>query len=150
LKNNEWLTAQSFEQAHETVSAINALSIHAKLKLAGIDDSPRNDDVCKARTRLLAFLDRLQAIVQDAEQDEDGAVRGTDPRLGQLAKSFLSLKSKWPHPPGLYATSFREVSALIQSEALEDQKDLVNFLRDLRCLLEQHAHADISSILGDV
>ncbi|MFQ5827967.1 MAG: hypothetical protein ACE5JD_02245 [Candidatus Methylomirabilia bacterium] len=150
MKNNEWVIAQSFERVHEVVSAINTLSIRAKLTLAGIDDSSRDDDVRKARMHLVTFLDRFEAVVQDAERHRDGTVLGADPRLGQLAQRFLSVKGKWPCPPGLYTASFPQVRTLVLSRRFEDQKDLINCLRDLRLLLEQHAHSDISRILGDV
>ena len=150
MKNNEWLVAQSFERIHEVVSAINTLSIHAKLILAGIDDSSRDGQVRKAREHLCNFLDRLQVVVQDAECHRDRPVLGTDPRLGQLAKRFLAAKGKWPCPPGLYSASLPQVRALILSQASDDQKDLITCLRDLRLLLEEHAHADISGILGDI
>ncbi len=150
MKDNEWLVAQSFERAHELVSAINTLSIRSKLILAGVDDSSRDAEVHKARTDLLTFLDRFHAVVQNAECHRDGTVLGADPRLGQLAKRFLSLRAKWPCPPGLYSVPFSQMRALLMSAAFEDQKDLINCLRDLRLLLEEHAHADISGILGDI
>lgn len=150
MKNNEWLVAQSFERVHEVVSAINILSIHAKLTLAGINDSFRDEEVRKAREHLCSFLDRFQVVVNDAERHRDRPVLGTDPRLGQLAKRFLAAKGKWPCPPGLYSASLPEVRALILSEAIDDQKGVINCLRDLRLLLEEHAHADISGMLGDI
>jgi hypothetical protein len=150
LKDNEWLIAQSFERAHEVVSAINTLSIRAKLTLAGVDDSSRDEDVRNARTLLLTFLDRFQAVVQDAERHRDGTVLGADPRLGQLAKTFLSVKCQWPRPSALYSSSFTEVRELLTSKRVEDLQDLINFLRDLRSLVEQHAHSDIIGILGDI
>ncbi len=150
MKDNEWLIAQSFERAHEIVSAINTLSIRAKLNLAGTDDSSRDEEVRKAREHLAAFLERFQAVVEEAQRQRDGMVLGADPRLGQLARRFLSMKSRWPRPSGLYGVSFPQFRALLLSERSEDQQDLINCLRDLRLLLEHHAHADISGILGDV
>lgn len=150
MKNNEWLTAESFEQTQEIVSAINTLSIHAKLTLAEIDDSDRGEEVREARTRLLAFLARFEAVVQAAEQRPEGAVLGVDPRLGQLARKFLSAKSQWPQKSALYAISFAELRRLLTSDTSEDLKALVNVLHDLRALVEQHAHADVAGILGDI
>jgi hypothetical protein len=150
VKDNEWLIAQSFEQAHEVVSAINTLSIHAKLLLAGVDDSSRQTEVSKARECVLRFLGRLHAVVAGAENRQDGAVLGTDPRLAQLAQRFLSQRQKWPCPTGLYTASLSQVCSLIQSDSAQDQEEAVNFLRDLRALVEQHAHADVVGILGEV
>lgn len=150
MKNNEWLVAQSFERAHEVVSAINTLSIRAKLTLAGIDDSSRDEEVRNAHALLLAFLDRFDAVVQDAERHRDRTVLGADPRLGQLAKKFLSAKCEWPRPSMLYSSSFSEIRGLLTSKRVEDLQGLITFLRDLRSLVEQHAHSDIIDILGDI
>jgi len=147
---NEWLTAHSFERAHNLISAINTLSIRAKLCLAGVDDSSREDEVEKAREHLLAFLGRFEAVVQGAERNRDGTVLGADPRLGQLAKKFLSVKSQWPRRSTLYSSSFTEMRELLTSKRAEDQQSLINFLRDLRLLVEQHAHSDIIGVLGDI
>lgn len=150
MKNNEWLTAESFEQTQEIVSAINTLSIHAKLTLAEIDDSDRGEEVREARARLLTFLVRFEAVVQAAEQRPEGTVLGVDPRLGQLATKFLSAKSQWPQKSALYATPFAELRRLLTSDTPADLKALVNVLHDLRVLVEQHAHADVAGILGDI
>lgn len=148
--NSEWLTAQSFERAHNLISAINALSIRAKLSLAGVDDSSRDEEVRKAREHLLAFLDRFEAVVQGAERNRDGTVLGADPRLGQLAKKFLSVKSQWPRPSALYSSSFTQMRELLTSKRAEDLQSLISFLRELRLLVEQHAHSDIVGVLGDI
>src|SRR5438046_8236525 len=102
MKNNEWLTAESFEQAHEILSAINTLSIHAKLTLAGVNDAPREKEVREARTCLLKFLERFEIVVQGAEQRGDGRALGVDPRFGQLAGKFLTMRSQWPQRSTLY------------------------------------------------
>ena len=150
LEKQRVLDCPEFEQAHEVISAINTLSIHAKLLLAGVDDSSRNAELDKARECLLDFLGRLQAVVTDAEKHQNGAIVGTDPRLGQLAQRFLSQKGKWPRPSGLYTASLPEACALIRSDSLQDEERLIGFLRDLRSLVEEHAHADIVGILGEV
>lgn len=150
MKNNEWLVAQSFERVHEVISAINTLSIHAKLTIAGIDDSSREGEVRKARERVCVFLDRLQEVLQNAADHHDRRVLGTDPRLGQLAKRFLAVKNKWPCPTGLYSVPLPQVRALILSEAAEHQKTAINALHELRLLLEEHAHADIIGLLGNI
>lgn len=74
------LAASSFEQAHEVASAINTLSIHAKLRLEGIADPAHPADIEQARRRLLGFLARLRTVVREGEVD--GGVVGADPQLG--------------------------------------------------------------------
>lgn len=150
MKNNEWLVAQSFERAHEVVSAINTLSIRAKLTRAGVDDASRDEEVHKAREILLTFLDRFQAILQNAEAHREGTILGSDPRFGQLAKKYLSGKRQWPQLTALYSFSITEARELLASKRSEDLEKLSSFLRDLRSLMEQHAHPDILGMLGDV
>src|SRR5262245_17902430 len=141
MKNNEWLTAESFEQAHELLSAINTLSIHTKLALAGIDDAARLEEVREARTTLINFLNRFEQVVSEADQRRDHKALGVDPRFGQLASKFLAAKSQWSQGSSLYSTPFTELQRLTMSEKKEDQKDLVAILRDLRAFVEQHAHS---------
>jgi len=150
MKNNEWLTAESFEQAHELLSAINTLSIHTKLLLAGIDDTDRLGEVEEARTALINFLTRFAQVVSDAEQRGDHRAFGVDPRFGQLVSKFLAMKSQWPQESPLYSTSFAEMRGLLTSANREDQKHLITLLRDLRAFVEQHAHSDVVGILGDI
>ncbi len=150
MKNNEWLTAESFEQAHELLSAINTLSIHTKLAIAGIDDAARKTEVREARATLMTFLDRFEMVVQSAEQRQDGRALGVDPRFGQLASKFLAAKSQWPQRSPLYSASFAELRRLVISEKTKDLQSLVAVLRDLRAFVEQHAHSDVVGILGDI
>jgi hypothetical protein len=150
MKNNEWLTAESFEQAHELLSAINTLSIHTKLLRAGIDDTDRLGEVAEARTVLTNFLDRFEQVVSEAEQRRDHQALGVDPRFGQLVSKFLAGKSRWPQESYFYSTSFAEIRRLMMSEKKEDQQQLIAILRDLRAFVEQHAHSDVVGILGDI
>jgi len=150
MKNNEWLTAESFEQAHELLSAINTLSIHTKLMLAGIDDTERLGEVREARIVLTNFLTRFEQVVSEAEQRGDHRALGVDPRFGQLVSKFLATRSQWPQESPLYFTSFAEMQRLTNSEKKEDQKHLISLLRDLRAFVEQHAHSDVVGILGDI
>ena len=38
---NDWLASQSLERSLDVISAINRISIHAKLRLAGIEDTAK-------------------------------------------------------------------------------------------------------------
>lgn len=151
MNRSEWLAALSFERAHEVLSAINTLSIRAKLILAGVDDAQRDETVREARKQLLAFLDRLRAAVEGREQRADFGVLGVDPRMGQLVEQFVSTKSRWPCPSGgLYQSTLGDIRALLLSESAAEQKKLIECLRELRHLIEEHSRADNSVILGDV
>ena len=145
---NDWLTASSFERTHEIVSAINTLSIHAKLVLAGIDDSANQEEVDKSRGRLLAFLNRFESLLRETELGRDSAVIGTDPRLGDLALRYLSEKRRQPRRSPLYEISLAQLIDLVRTERWEDLPSVISCLRGLRSLVEAHSHADVIGILG--
>lgn len=147
---NDWLTASSFERTHEVVSAINALSIHAKLVLAGIDDSANQEEVEKSRERLLAFLNRFEILLRETELGRDSTVIGTDPRLGDLALRYLSEKRRQPRRSPLFEISLAQLIDSVRTERQEDISSLISYLRGLRSLVEQHSHADVIGILGDM
>ena len=145
----DWLTAASFERADDVVAAINTLSIHAKLALFGTDERADGARLGRARADLLTFLGILEATVNDA--DTGGApLVGADPRLGDLAARYRSARRRWPPPSPLFATSFADLRALIGSDRPEDRPALIDCLRGLRALVEQHAHEDVVGLLGDV
>src|SRR5215469_13484206 len=92
----DWLAAANFEQTHEIVSAINTLSIHAKLVLAGADYTGEAAEIQQARARLLSFLERFGSLLQDIEGSQEGTIVGADPRLRELAAQFLSARRSLP------------------------------------------------------
>jgi hypothetical protein len=146
----EWLAARGFERSHKIIAAIKTLSIHSKRVMAGDSDTARQADVTKARQVLLVFLDRFHAVVRQAEEGRDSTIVGTDPRLSSLAKRFMIAKKQLPQRSPLYVGSLDELRCLLQSNARDDQERLVASLRDLRVLIEQHAHADIVGIFGEI
>jgi hypothetical protein len=145
----DWLAASRYERTHEILSAINLLSIHAKLTLAGIDDPASDIEVQQAREHLLAFLSRIEAVLKKAEQ-EHGAVVGTDPQLGELALRFLAGRpggSRRSRSPGLPLATLAD---LVRSERPDDLEALVPFLERLRALVEEQTHTDVVTIPGDM
>lgn len=130
---NDWLAASSFEQAHEVASAINTLSIHAKLVLDGVEDPAPAEDVQKARRRLLSFLKRLQAVL--GETTSAGVVIGADPQLGDVAGRLLSRQvreSGKRETPRLLT----ELPTLIESQSEADLRRLVAGLQELRSFVD--------------
>lgn len=151
MDRSEWLSALSFERSHEVLSAINTLSIRAKLVLARVDDAEREDSVRQARKHLLAFLDGFHAAIKRTEEGTDIGVFGVDPRMAQLADQYVTTKSRWPRPTGgLYRYPLTEFNQFLNSDKVCDQQKVIEFLRELRHLLEEHSRADNSVILGDI
>jgi hypothetical protein len=147
---SDWLAAASLERTQEVLSAINTLSIHAKLSAAGSPDPAYVAAARPARERVLAFLGDLDRITQHVEQAIPDAVVGTDPRMGDFARRFLAGKHKWPRRTPLFALSLPEVRELISSDDPACRTDQIACLAELRSLLEQHAHVDTVGLLGNL
>ena len=148
--SKEWLSAHSFERLHRLISAINTISIHTKLEMAGMDDSSRVSGAEEARNDLLNFLEGLEPILSNVERDPDRVAIGVDPRLGALARGFVDIRRHRPRVSALASISLTQLRQLLTSDDPKVRGRLITCLRDLRRLLEQHAHADIISILGEL
>lgn len=146
--STDWLTIQSFQRSQDLLAAINTLSIHTKLKLAGVADEERAVAAAEARQRLAAFLKDFEKIVQQAEEAEEGML-GVDPRLQQLVRSFVAAKrDKERFHSRLFTQSPSDALHLLTSTDEEDQQALVECLADLRALVEEHISTDIHRILS--
>lgn len=145
----QWLAAENFELSHAVISAINTLSIHAKLTLAHADSFPP-EQVERARKYLREFLDRFERVVGDVEFDQDAPVLGIEPRMGSLAKRYVAARHRAQAPSSLYRIPLAELTALLDSEHPEDLERLVDSLRALRALVEENAHEDVVDILGEL
>lgn len=147
---NEWLAASSFERAHEVLLAINRLSIHHKLALAGQPTSTPPSEIEEARRCLATFLERLDSVVGGAERDKEAGMVGVDPRLALLATTYLAARRQWPQRSELSPLSLADLRKLLDADAPEERQRLLTGLGDLRALIEQHTHADVMNLLGDL
>jgi hypothetical protein len=146
---NDWLTASSFERTFDVVSAVNILSIHYKLALAHIEDPMSSEEIQKAKTKLLSFLNVLQMLIEGAEKDQTGIIVGTDSRLGELALQYRTEQKRIPRAGFLYTLSFPELDVLIASDVPSDFPKIVDCLDALRSLFDQYSHGDITGVFGD-
>jgi hypothetical protein len=137
---NDWLAAATFEQTHEVVSAINTLSIHAKLLLAAVPDPAPVQELEGARERLLAFVERIRAVLGEADRDGRGAIVGVDPVLDALAQQVLSEERRGSARPSLRELRLAELPALVKSERPDDLRRLTSALQQLRALLGLEGH----------
>ncbi|MDE2125243.1 MAG: hypothetical protein KGJ62_01490 [Armatimonadetes bacterium] len=148
--NTQWLTAESFELNQAVISAINRLSIHAKLSLAGSGDAASAESLTAARRTLEEFLDRFGPLVRDIERDEEAPIVGAAPRLGILAQRYVRARRGALITAPFQTVSLEELKSLLDSDRPDDQRVLVGCLRELRTLVEEHAHADDIGVLGEM
>jgi hypothetical protein len=147
---NKWLAATHFERMHEVISAINTLSINAKLRLAGIPNPVDSNELTEARKLLTNFLQHFFKLVGVAEANTREVIIGDDPRIGDLLESFFVEKQRAGDAEGLYNISPEDLQVLIDAEETSKLERLVVCLRDLRLLIEAHSQTDISNLLGDI
>jgi hypothetical protein len=147
----QWLTVQSFQHNQDLLTAINNLSIHLRLQLEGQEDMKRIDETNKAREMLSSFFRDLETIVNDTERGEEMPVLGTNPRLRQLARSFVTAKhNRRRFRSPLFRKGVGHFQQLLQMDRREDYQALLESLQELRVLLEEHMHVDAERVLGEI
>lgn len=146
---NDWLTTSSFERSFEIVSAINILSIHAKLKMAKASDPVNLETIKKAQSILSKFLEALASLIESAQKDQSGVILGADPRFGELALHYMSEQHRLPPRSILFTFSIEQLNELIKSKKTEDMPTLIECLTSLRSLIEQYTQTDITGMFGD-
>ncbi len=148
--STEWLAIQSFQHDQDVLTAINTLSIHIKLELAGFLDDKRTEVANEARSKLSSFLKELETIVPEPGQTVAEPVLGTDPRLRQLAKNFTAAKrDRSRFRSILFRDTLSHAQQLLYSNEKADQELLIKCLEELRMLVEEHIYADTVRILGE-
>ena len=148
--STDWLAIQSFQRSQDLLAAINTLSIHTKLRLSGVADEERAKAASEARGKLASFLEAFEKIVQQAEQADGGILLGIDPRLQQLARSFVTAKrDRNKFHSRLFTQPPSETVWLLASADEKDQRALVESLTDLRTLFEEHIYTDTHQILTE-
>jgi hypothetical protein len=141
----EWLAIQSFHRGQELLSAINTLSIHTKLNLAGVPDSKRRGEAEEARDELAAFLQTLTKVADQIERNNP--LVGVDPRLRKLGRRFVDARrNERRFRSCLFTDSIREVRELLNPQDEDEQQALVESLSELRRLIEEHVHTDANEI----
>lgn len=146
---NDWLTTSSFERAFEIVSAINILSIHAKLKIANAADPANSEEIKKAQYTLSKFLEALASLVENTQKNQSGIILGTDPRFSELALHYMSEQHRLPPRSILFTFSMKQLDELVKSQKAEDMPTLIECLTSLRVMIEQYTQTDIAGMFGD-
>jgi len=147
----QWLAVQSFQHNQDLLAAINKLSIHLRLQFEGNEDAERAGEANKAREMLSSFFRELETLVNDTERGEEVPVLGANPRLRQLARSFVKAKrNRHRFRSSLFRNGAGCFQQLLQSNTKEDRQALLESLEELRVLVEEHMHVDAERVLGEI
>lgn len=145
-----WLSAENFERTQQIISAINTLSVYAKLNAAGIPDETSDAaEIADARELLRRFFEKFDQVLAKTKGGEKTFVKGIDPRLNSLAQKFEEAQNQYPRSE-LFEHPFGKIIELLYSEQTDDLIVLVDCLRGLRELLEQNCRTDVYNLLGEL
>lgn len=148
--SDAWQLAESFERTRHLIAAINTISVHTKLSLAGVPDPQKKDDIDNARSLLRNFLEKLAGDLSQFDRDVNSSVTGATARANLLAKRFANSRNQAPESSPIYTTPLPRFIPLLESESAVDKAILISGLQTLRNLLEQLHHADSSEMLGNL
>ena len=138
---------QSFHENKKFVFAINTLSLHIKLEMAGHSDMNRAEEIPEAQEVLRLFLAELEPQVQHAEEAETEPLLGVDARRRQLVKNFVEARRNRIRSSFLRGT-LSDAAQLLYSDKTEDKEDILLVLEELRMLLAEHIARDTDVLLG--
>jgi hypothetical protein len=147
---NDWLVSQSLERSLDIISAINTLSIHSKLELAGVADTTPTEQTAAARKTVKEFVITLGDLVKQATDSADQVTFGADPRLSSLARRFLVDHVQGGTLPLCDAAELGDLRHLLGQGDTVDHRLLAEELSHLRAVLEQHSQADAAIIFNEV
>ena len=147
MMNSQWRAVQSFQENQNLISAINTLSIHIKLEMAGHCDLQKTEVITRARERLSTFLTELNPQVQSAEV-ESKPLLGVDPRRRQFIKHLIAAKRNYRISSPFLLDKLSEGVQLLHSDAKADKQAILLFLEELRMLLEEHIGRDVQQLFG--
>ncbi|MYF99909.1 hypothetical protein F4212_12390 [Candidatus Poribacteria bacterium] len=147
MMNSQWRAVQSFQENQNLISAINTLSIHIKLEMAGHFDLNKADTVSKAKDKLCAFLAELDSQIQCVEA-ENVPLLGVDPRRRQFVKHLIDAKNSYRINSPYLLEKLSDVQQLLYSDTEKDKKHTLCLLDELRMLLEEHLGSDVEQLFG--
>lgn len=149
--STKWLAIQSFQYDRSLIAAINTLSIHLKLELAGISNVEKAKEVNEARNTLSFFLEKFESLTSNLELANTNPLTGTNQGLRQLAQKFVSAKNNPSEFNSMLSqTTMSQIKVLLRSEITEDKEVLILYLQGLRRLIEEHIDLDTETIFGEV
>ena len=149
-RKNDWLVSQSLERSLDIISAINRLSVHAKLQLAGVSDSASAEETDAARIAVKDFVGTLSDLIEQTQESQDQITFGADPRLGSLARKFLAPRELGGGTTMCRPDDLKDLQRLLEQGDTGDQEALIRNLAQLRSVLEQHSQADAAVVFNEV
>ncbi|MYC75500.1 hypothetical protein F4X10_07020 [Candidatus Poribacteria bacterium] len=144
------LAVQSFHENQKLLSAVNAVSIHTKLEMAGHSDLNSAKTIAEAKDTLNTFFKELDVIVQRAEKAGTKPLLGVDARRRQFVRNFIDAKRNYRIQSPSLRGKLSDVVQMIHSDKDTDKQDILLVLEELRMLIEEHIAGDTEILLGGI
>lgn len=138
---------QSFHENQKLLFAINTLSIHTKLEMAGHSDMNRTKEISEAKEVLRLFFIELEPQVRRAEEGETKPLLGIDARRRQFIKNFIAARRTRIRSSFLRG-KLSDAAQLLYSDKTADKENILLVFEELRMLLEEHIGSDVQVLLG--
>lgn len=140
---------QSFHENKKFLFAINTLSIHIKLEMAGHCNMNRAKEIPEAKEVLRLFLTELEPQVQRAEESGTEPLLGVDARRRQFVKNFVNARRNRIRSSFLRG-KLSDAAQLFYSDKTANKEDILLVLKELRTLVEEHIASDTEVLLGGI
>lgn len=147
--SDEWFIANNLERTYQVLSAINLLSINAKLTLLKSENPIETGELEQAKQDLMKFANELSELIEKAERREGRTILGTDLRMGQIASHFRDVMSQYQSTGDLSKVRLDELSNLLETNNESNLSQLVEYLDQLRSLIEQYSYSDTVAVFGE-
>lgn len=147
--SDEWFAANNVERTYQVLSAINLLSINAKLTLLKSENPIKAGELIQAKQDLLEFAGELSDLLEKAERREGRTILGTDPRMGQLVSYFRDTMTRHSSTDDLPRVKLDDLPSLLNAEDESSLNTLVKYLDQLRSLVEQYSYSDMVAVFGE-
>lgn len=147
--SSTWLAAQSFRQMHALLSAINVVSLQIKLQLLQLNGPVEKDEYEMSVQTLQNFANGLQQLLADSETREDRVILGANPRMRRFVSQFIIEQKKAGHDNALHDFPLEQFPELLTATDRAQQLRLLEYLDQLRSLVEQHVYDDNLRIFGE-
>lgn len=141
-------SANHVERTYKVLSAINLLSISAKLTLLKANNPIDARELSQARRQLLEFTTELSSLIEKADRREGRTILGTDRRMSELVSQVRQLTQSSSSDTSIRLT-LDDLPHLLEAEDESHQAVLVQYLDQLRSLVEQHAYSDMVAVFGE-
>ena len=143
------LAVQSFHENQKLLSAVNTLSIHTKLEIAGHSDFNDEKTVAEAKNTLRSFLMELENQVQQAEIEKQPLL-GIDQRRQQFVRHFIEARRNSRIQSSPLCDKLSGVIDILRSDRKAAKQAILPVLEELRKLIEEHLESDVSQLLGGI